>query len=155
MTYFLEKLTADVYNSLKGRQDSDDPWYLRPGESWIDREKLLASVMEPGSRYGDALDFLRGEDVPRALANRVLACHSIPTTIPAGAMEALGLNTPGEKTEDGVWHAAVHTEDGSPFDYPVFWDEGNDGGLYWRRTDLPIYAAQDDDDIWSTGSATY
>ncbi len=89
---------------------------------------------------------LREQHIIRPLANHLMRVAGVPTRIPAGAMNALKI---------GDCH---HTGDGSPLDWPVFWDSPNsylDRYYSWRRTDKPIVAVQNPDGTWETQPASY
>ncbi len=129
-------------NALLGRASAFHPWELRQGESFAARKNLLQFLDTPSAK-SELLDFLRNEKVPRELANCLLEAAKIPTMIPIGAMNVLGLEV---------------GRDASPLDWPmVFWD--TPGGLkdrwYWRRNDWPIIAVQLKDGSWERQTATY
>ncbi len=91
-------------------------------------------------------DEFRRQRIIRPLANHLLRVADVPTRIPAGAMNALLLGD------------SNHVKDGSPLDWPVFWDSPDlylDKRYYWRRTDKPIVAVQNPDGTWECQSATY
>lgn len=88
---------------------------------------------------------LREQRIFRPLANHLLKVAGVPTRIPFGAMNAL------ELADDG------HTRDGSPLDWPVFWDNPDPrfDEWFWRRTDKPIVAVQKPDGTWESQSVSY
>ena len=91
-------------------------------------------------------EVLREQKIFRPLANHLLRVADVPTRIPTGAMNALKLGD------------CAHTKDGSPLDWPVYWDSPDsylDKWYYWRRTDKPIVAVQNPDGTWESQAATY
>ena len=153
MTTLKQRLSPELINALLGLNSAPNYWPLRSQESSADRAKLLDFLDTPSAK-SELLDFLRDHHVPRKLANFLLEIAEIPITIPAGAMNVLGL---GENCiQNHGLPTGHHAEDGSPLDWPVFWDNpGYGDSWYWRRNDWPIVAVQLNDGSWEREGATY
>lgn len=144
----------ELFRALFGVNSSYGCWELREGETITDRTRLIKFLYNPSAKT-ELLNFLRGNPVPRGLANKLLEAFEIPTSIPVGAMNVLGL---GEKRSNfNILPRANHTKGGSPLDWPeVFWDNPGYGEYwFWRRNDWPIAAVQLADGSWVRQTATY
>lgn len=82
---------------------------------------------------------LRSRWIFRPLANYALRMAGIPTRIPAGAMNALGLGS-GDNVNDG-----------SPLEWPVSWNSHN--SAIWSRTDCQANAYYCIDGKWRNFNA--
>lgn len=133
------KLKHSLVDAMLGYRSPLRTWELGSEETFQSREKLLQFLGTPAAK-SLLLDFLRGHDVPRDLANMLLEAFEIPVIVPAGAMRALELGD----------------EDGHPLDYPVFWDRAHSEAEWcWRHNDKAIAAIKKSDGSWETQSATY
>ena len=139
----VNRLTSKLVYAVLGLPstvETVETWEHRPGESMSSRVELLEFFDKPSAKT-ELLFFIREQKIPRGLATELLEIYEIPIVIPAGAMNVLGLGN----------------EDGSPLDYPVFWDTPTDEDekWCWRRSDRPIVAVQLENGSWECQGATY